>query len=129
MMTNTSDHQPATPVLVGDVPQDKVYQIIQELQLIPPLHVDDIKKHYVGLKVDWLTEYYSAYKKNDDWIRVNLTLITESSRPIDVNCEVKLSEYKQFAILKRGSKVRVTGEIAKFESYSFEMSNVRLFFE
>lgn len=126
---STSNPQPVTMVQTGDIPQDEVCRIVQELREMPPLQHDDLRKNYVGLKVDWLTEYFSAYKRNDDLIRVNLTLITKSSRDIDIVCEVKLSEYKQFSILKRGAKIRVVGEIAKFESSSFEISNVRLFFQ
>jgi hypothetical protein len=113
----------------GDMAQEDVYRIIQELEGMPPLHIDDVTKNYIGLNVDWLTEYNSAYKKGGDLIRVFLTLITESNRPINVRCEVKLSEYKQFSILKRNAKVRVIGKIASFDSYDIELSNIKLFFQ
>ena len=125
---NTSNSESILEVSDGEFPQEDVYRIMKELEKMPPLHVDDMRRNYVGLKVDWLTEYFSAYEKDDDLIRVNLTLLTKSTRPINVNCEVKLSEYKKFSILKRGAKVRVVGEIAKFESYSFDLSKVMLFF-
>jgi hypothetical protein len=128
-LNSTPNPQPGTMVQTGDISQDEVYRIVKELQEMPPLHLDDVRKNYVGLKVDWLTEYSSAQKKNDDFIQVILTLATKSTLRLGVVCEVKLSEYKQFSILKRGAKIRVVGEIAKFKSNYFEISNVRLFFQ
>lgn len=127
--TNTPESQPHRMIQPGDIPQEDVYRILQELEEMPPLHLEDVIQNYIGLSVNWLTEYGSAYKKDDDLIRVLLTLTTKSFRPINVSCEVKLSEYKQFSILKRKAKVRVMGNISKFEPYSFELSNVKLFFE
>ena len=115
-------------VEVGDMVQEDVYGIIQELERMPPLHLYDVTKKYIGLNVDWLTEYASAYKKDEDLIRVFLYLITKSFRPIYVFCEVNLSEYNQFSILKRNAKVRVIGKIAHFDCYYIELSNVKLFF-
>lgn len=111
-----------------DILQDDIERVVQEVEDMPPLHLDDVRKNYIGLYVDWMTEYCSAYKKDDDIIRVSLTAITTCFRPINVNCEVSLSEYKQFSILKRKAKVRIVGTISKFDSYSFELSNVKLFF-
>jgi hypothetical protein len=99
------------------------------MEKMPPLHLDEVRKKYVGLNVDWFAEYSSAYKLNDDLIRVALTAITKSFRPISVWCEVRLSEYKQFSILKKKTKVRVIGTILKFGDYYFELSNVKLFFQ
>ncbi|MEE9591685.1 MAG: hypothetical protein V3W26_04150 [Thermodesulfobacteriota bacterium] len=129
MPNNTSQTQPVNATQVGDIPQEDVCRIVEELEETPPLHSDDARKNYVGLNVDWLTEYYSANKKNDDLIRVSLTVVTESFRPISVHCEVNLSDYKQFSILKREAKIRVVGKIVKFESYFFELSDVRLYFQ
>lgn len=128
---------PQTPIITGspsqtinsDIPQDDIYRIVQEVEDMPPLHFDDVRKNYIGLNVDWLTEYHSAYKKSDDLIRVDLTAITKSFRPINVYCEVSLSEYKQFSILKRKARVRITGTISKFDSHSFWLSNVKLYFQ
>jgi len=113
----------------GDIAQEEVYKIMQEFESLPPLQLDDVKSHYRGLNVDWMTEYLSAYKKDDDLIRVSLELITKSFRPIFVHCEVNLSEYKQFSILKKKAKIRVIGEIIAFETYSIELSNVKLAFQ
>jgi len=113
----------------GDIPQNQVYRIIKEIEEMPPLQLDSIRKHYIGLNVDWLTEYYSAYKAENGLIKVYLTLITESFRPINVNCEVNFSEYKQFSIVKRGTKIKIIGEISKFEDYSFWIKNAKLFFQ
>jgi len=112
------------------MPQDDVLKIIEELEEMPPLHLDDVTKNYVGINVDWLTEYSSASKitKDDDLIDVSLYLISKSFRPICVRCEVNLSDYKQFSILKRNAKIRVVGKIAKFRPYYIELSNVKLFF-
>ena len=128
-LNSTPNPQPGTMVQAGDIPQDEVYRIVKEIEEMPPLHVHDVRKNYIGLKVDWLTEYGLAHKRNDDFIQVILTLATKSTLRLGVVCEVKLSEYKQFSILKRGAKIRVVGEIAKFESDFFEISNVRLFFQ
>jgi hypothetical protein len=113
----------------GDMAQEDVYGIIQELERMPPLHLYDVTKKYIGLNVDWLTEYASAHKKDEDLIRVFLYLITKSFRPIYVFCEVNLSEYNQFSILKRNAKVRVIGKISHFDCYYIELSKVKLFFQ
>jgi hypothetical protein len=113
----------------SDIAQEEVFKIIQDFESLPPLQLDDIRRHYRGLNVDWMTEYSSVYKKDDDVIRVSLHLITKSFRPISVHCEVKLSEYKQFSILKRKAKIRVTGKVIEFRPYSIELSDVKLVFQ
>lgn len=113
----------------SDIAQEDVLKIMLEFESLPPLQLDDIRTHYRGLNVDWMTEYSSAYKKEDDIIRVSLDLITKSFRPITVWCEVKLSEYKQFSILKRKAKIRVIGKIIEFEPYHIELSVVNLVFQ
>ena len=115
-------------VHVSAMSQEDVYRIIQELKEMPPLHIEDITKNYVGLNVDLLTEYFSAYQKDADLIRVQLFLIGNSFNPVTVWCEVNLSEYKQFSILKKNAKIRVIGKIAKIDLYSVSLSNVKLFF-
>ncbi len=113
----------------SDIAQEEVFKIMQDFESLPPLQLDDIRSHYRGLNVDWMSEYSSANKKDDDLIRVSLDLITKSFRPISVYCEVKLSEYKQFSILKRKAKIRVIGEVINFEPYHIELSNVKLIFQ
>jgi len=127
-ISNVTESESHEIVQDSAMPQDDLIRIIKELKEMPPLHLDDVTKNYIGINVDWLTEYWSAYKKDDDLIRVSLELISESFRPIEVRCEVKLSDYKQFSILKRNAKIRVIGKIAKFEPYYIELSNVKLFF-
>lgn len=102
---------------------------MQEFESLPPLQLDDVLSHFKGLNVDWMTEYLSAHKIDDDLIQVTLTLITKYFRPIYVDCKVKLSEYKKFSILKIKAKIRVIGEIIAFGPYSIGLSNVRLFFQ
>jgi len=136
--TNITKPEPPYTAHENSMPQEDVYKITRELEEMPPLHLDDITKNYIGLNVDWLTEYSSAYKKDNDLIRVHLRLITKLFQPIFVRlifvrpifvwCEVKLSDYKQFSILKRNAKIRVIGKIIKFEPYSIELSDVNLFF-
>ncbi len=112
-----------------NMPQNDVLRLINYLEALPPLLVADLTKHYIGLTVDWLTEYSSARKRTDSLIRVCLFLITDSYRPIQVWCEVDLLEYKRFSILKSKAKIRVTGNIVGFHPYYVELSNVRLYFE
>lgn len=120
---------PHAPAIASDIPQEDIYRIMKEVEEMPPLHLEDVRNNYVGLNVDWLTEYNSAYKRNDDLINVSLIAKTKSFRPIFVHCEVRLSGYKQFSILKKEAKVRIIGTISKFDSYSFELSNVQLYFQ
>lgn len=108
--------------------EEEAYRITKELNEMPPLHLDDITKNYTGINVDWLTEYYSASKKDNDLINVSLYIPQKSWPLINVRCMVNLSEYKQFSILKRKAKIRIMGKIAKFETYIIELSDVKLFF-
>ena len=65
-------------VQYATISQQDVYKIMQELEAMPPLHLDDVTKNYIGLNVDWLTKYSFANKKDDDLIRVSLNLITKA---------------------------------------------------
>ena len=42
--------------------QEDVGRIMKELDDMPPLHIDDITKNYLGFDVNWLTRYSSASK-------------------------------------------------------------------
>ena len=106
----------------------EVYNIMKKIDQLPPLQIEEFCKNYIGLKVNWITEYNSADKQGDDKIRVRLHLISKSFRPISVCCEVNLSEHKKFTILNKKAKVRVNGEITIFEEYNIELSNVTLSF-
>jgi hypothetical protein len=98
--------------------QEDVGRIMKELDDMPPLHIDDITKNYLGFDVNWLTRYSSASKDKDDLINVCLTIdLRHTVRPILIYCTVKLSDYRQFSILKSGAKVRVVGKIDKFDHY------------
>jgi len=109
--------------------QDDVGRIIKELDDMPPLHIDDITKNYIGFDVNWITRYSSASKYKDDLITVSLTIgLKHTPMPILISCTVKLSDYRQFSILKSGAKVRVVGKIDKFDHYYINLSDVKLFF-
>jgi hypothetical protein len=111
------------------ITQEDARRITRELDEMPPLHIDDVTKNYIGFNVDWITEYFSAHKIKDDLIGVRVFIEASGTvRPIVIHFQVYLSEYKQFSILKSGDKIRVTGQIVKFEPYIIELSNVRVFF-
>jgi hypothetical protein len=117
------------PLQQCDMPQKDVFRIIKDLEEMPPLLVDDVTKTYIGLTVDWLTEYLSASKINDSLIEVRLLLILQERLiwPTNVMCEVDLSKYKQFSILKKGAKIRVNGTIVRFAMGYVKLSNVKLY--
>lgn len=122
--------EPINIIRSSAMSQEDVDRIMKELDDTPPLHIDDITKNYVGFDVNWLTIYSSASKNNgNDLINVRLTIdLKHTLRPIIISCIVKLSEYRQFSILKSGAKVRIIGKIDKFDHYSINLSDVKLFF-
>lgn len=110
--------------------QEDARRITKELNEMPPLHINDVAKNYTGFNIDWMTEYSTASIRKDDLIGVTVLMEAIGTiRPIVIHFEVNLSEYKQFSILKSGAKIRVTGQIVKFEPYIIELSNVVIFFE
>jgi hypothetical protein len=95
------------------------------------LLINDFRKNYIGLTANWCTKYVSARKVDDSSIRVMLELLTPLRllRPVHIWCVVDLSEYKQFSVLKRRARIRITGNIAELEWDSITLSNVTLYFE
>jgi len=112
----------------SDISQFDVPKIMKSLDDIPPLQLEENLKKFTGLNINWTATYSSAYKKEDDSARIRLDLDVKSFRPITLWCEVKLSDYKKLKILKKNTKIRIIGEITKFENYHIKLSNVKLIF-
>ncbi|MEE9167464.1 MAG: hypothetical protein V3U24_08425 [Candidatus Neomarinimicrobiota bacterium] len=98
-------------------------RILEVLENTPPLQHQDIIKHYIGMPVDWDVAFFSARKQKDGMIR--LTLSHPEIGGI-ISCSVRLSEYKEIAVMKKGAKLRVTGTIADISDPCFDLSDVKL---
>lgn len=112
----------------SDISQFDVPSIMKSFDDVPPVQLEENLKKFVGLNINWTATYSSAYKKTEDSVRISLDLNVNSFRPITLWCEVNLSEYNQLNILKKNTQIRIIGEIAKFEVYHIELSNVTLIF-
>ena len=87
---------------------------------------NQVAKNYEGLHVEWDSKLSNAETKGGD----NVLLLLVIGGPIGeyIYCEVKLSDYKELGILKKGAPIRVTGRIKKVKDAYLELDEVQLFF-
>jgi len=100
--------------------------IRQEIDKVPPFQQKDIMKHYQGLSIDWTVEFSSAEEERGDNVRVYFRQGRFSS--LLVVCTVRLSDYPQLAITKKGTTIRVKGQIDSIDSLVFRLKNAILIF-
>lgn len=92
----------------------------------PPLQRDRIAESYVGLRVEWDTEFIDGKLKDNGSVRLQLRIPDTSHQPTSVWCEVPAVEYRELGILPEKSKIRVSGEIEKVASYGVDLKCARL---
>lgn len=103
-----------------------------KLEAAPPLQLDEIKKPYKGLWVDWLTSFSAASKHLFDPEICCLQLEpTATRKPLSfvfcrVHCRIKLADYPKLKALPVGAQVRVIGQIADFDLLGVSLVNVRI---
>ncbi len=99
-------------------------QILKIIKETPPFQREDVIKHHIGIAVDWDVTFFSAKKENDDMVRV---VLSDPKIAGIISCSIKLSEYREIALIKEGTKLRVTGTIAGIDDPCFTLSDVNLY--
>ena len=131
-VSNTADGilsaEPQRPVIerLSAVGLDEINTAIVDA---PPLQRDRVAESYVGLRVEWETEFVSGRVSADGGsIRLHLTVPDAKHQPKSVWCDVSTSDYRELGILPEGAKVRVSGEIQQVVSYGVDLKDARLHF-
>lgn len=126
------------PIATGISVSDPQLSVLERISLVtldeintaifeaPPLQRDRVAESYIGLRVEWETKFVGGTLKDDENIRIQLTVPDGKHYSKSVWCEVPSSEYRELGILPEASRVRVTGEIAKIGSSGVVLENVRL---
>lgn len=92
----------------------------------PPLQRTRIAESYVGLRVEWDTQFVGGKLQEDGDIRLQLTIPNAKHQPKSVWCKVPAAEYRELGILPEDSKIRVSGEIEAVASHGIELKEARL---
>ena len=116
------------------IPVDKISPItfshIEEaITNAPPLQRDDVKKHFIGIKVEWETYLKAASKDDEGIVTLRLSPGTEiEDRLYTIRCKVAIEDYRELGILPEGTRIRINGEIVKADRWDVELTKVRLYF-
>jgi hypothetical protein len=95
-------------------------QIHEALRGAPPLQREELRKHYIGLYVEWDTYLSDATKEKNDTVRLRLKPAKSSTEPgrlLTIRCRVALRDYQELAILKEGAPIRLFGKIAEADDW------------
>jgi hypothetical protein len=131
---------PTTPLSAGTGPQIPVHriapvtflQIHEALRGAPPLQREELRKHYVGLYVEWDAYLADATKEKNDTVRLRLKPAKSSTAPgglLTIRCRVALRDYQELAILKEGAPIRLFGRIAEADDWDVELTEAQLTFK
>ena len=102
-------------------------EIREALGKVPPLQQGDVAKHYVGLYVQWETKLWNVKKEKDD--DVTLFLLFGDSDSCLIYCpHLRLSNYRELAVSKKGTPITVTGRITNVASNCTDLEDVKLVF-
>jgi hypothetical protein len=127
---NNSEENKATeitPVSIKRISPIRFKDIKKAIDEAPPLQRDQVRKNFVGIKVEWDTYLKGATKQKDDM--VHLGLRTEENFGLDtIWCMVPLSQYRELGVLPEGTRIRIQGEIEDADSWDVTLKNVTLFF-
>jgi hypothetical protein len=103
-------------------------EIGDAIRKAPPLQREDLAKHYVGLYVEWDTWLDNATRVGE---KVNLSVrpgegVGDKGFLTSIRCRVSLSEYRELALIKEGTHIRLSGKIAKAEQWAIELADAEL---
>ncbi len=84
-------------------------------------------QRYVGLRVEWDTRLRFAEPRDDGLV----WLILQAEPPetyFNVDCMVKLDDFKILGVLPEGAQIRIGGTIAEATGYGVVLEDVYLHF-
>jgi hypothetical protein len=91
----------------------------------PPLQRPDISKSYEGIRVQWEGEFSSAWHSGENY-RISIRVPPGRFSQSHARGEVPAESYPELRTIREDQPVRITGTIAKVESYSVELSDIDL---
>jgi hypothetical protein len=106
---------------VSQITADEIRSSVEDA---PPLQRDRIANSYIGLRVEWDTEYTNGSKLDNGHIKLQLSPFGKIHT--SVWCEVPEDEYRELAILPNRSKIRVYGEIESVGDHGIYIGNAQL---
>jgi type II secretory pathway component PulC len=98
--------------------------INNSLESAPPLQRERIASSYIGLRVEWDTEFSNGKQLDNGRIRLHLSALSKTHASIW--CDVSAEEYRELSILTKGSKIRIYGEIESVNSHGIDIKNAQL---
>lgn len=103
----------------------EIYKAIEDL---PPLQHEHVLEQYNGLHVDWTAELFSASKhwRIDSLVRLALIYRPESLHSVLIYCEVERDSHKDLTVAKRGTPIRVVGEIESVDSNGISLLDAKV---
>lgn len=121
---STPKPQLVAPDPIGDTSSPKRQfpspeDIVADIAARPPFQQQDAGQQYAGVKVEWLTVFYSARQEPGD--KVLLTMSREGSCPC-VFCLLPLSDHPEVKTLKQNTRVRIRGEIQSVNENSISLN-------
>jgi hypothetical protein len=127
---NTSEVKisPSRTVAVERISPLTPEEVQKSIEDAPPLQRDAVARRYIGLKVEWDTEFAGADEREGV---VRLYLVTHKTRigtPIFVWCNVKLDDYRELSIIRENANIRISGTIETAKAGSISLSDARLTF-
>lgn len=99
-------------------------EINNSLNNAPPLQREVVANSYIGIRVEWDTEFINGKRLDNGCVRLQLTSFDKSRD--SVWCEVSEEEYRELAILTKGARIRIYGEIARIATHGIHIKNAQL---
>jgi hypothetical protein len=98
----------------------------------PPLQRSNVAKRFVGLRIEWDTNFVGGKEEDNDKITLHLRPAKTDVSLSDISgisaiwCTVPASEYRELGILPKDSKIRVSGEIDQITDHAIYVKEARL---
>lgn len=117
-----------TPPLLERINSISLDEINTAIKDAPPLQRDRVAESYIGLKVEWETRFIGGRPRDNNEIRLHLSVEDAKHHPRSVWCEVPINQYRELGIMKEGENVRVSGQIQKIAEHGIDLTDARLQF-
>jgi len=125
-VTQDNDETDVTSASIERISPVTFEMMKDAIENAPPLQRDDVKRNYVGIKIEWDAFLKAANKDDEGFVRLRLTTDKEHSLNT-IYCKVLLDEYRELGVLPEGAKIRIHGEIEEADTWDIRLKDVKLF--